>query len=276
MRIRHSAFAIVFSAVIPGIAFAQDGGRTLKGSLRVWDTTVPFAGAAIRVIGTNSLVCADQWGRFEVPVPEGEATLRITPVGFAPYEVVLAAGRSEVALPMGDHVVLLDSVSVIGYSTPSVRAGPTAVSELSAADVGKVPASTVESTMQGKLAGAKISANSGAPGGGYSIGFRGVKTILGDADPVFVVDGTVISNAAIGSGSSIITGGGAQAENAVNRIADINPGDIESITVLRGPSAAARYGPRAGNGVVIISTRRGHRPEQTPEAEALRCFRPAG
>ena len=274
MRTIRTIVIFAVAVATPTAASAQKDGRVLAGSLRVWDTSVPFAGAAIRVLETNAFVCADQWGRFEVPMPEGETRLRITPVGFAPYEVILSAGASDVELPIGEHVVLLDGVEVTGFSLLARTTGAASVARLTADDLGKVPASTVESTMQGKIAGADIQSNSGAPGGGFSIGFRGIKTILGDANPVFVVDGVLISNAAIGSGSSLITGA-ASSENSVNRIADINPGDIESIQVLRGPSATAQYGSRAGNGVVIITTKRGHAPEHTEESDALFCFMPA-
>jgi len=273
-RVRTATLILAAATAMPTDAVAQQQGRVLAGSLRVWDASVPFAGAAIRVLETNAFVCADQFGRFEVPMPEGEARLRITPVGFAPYEVILAAGAADVELPIGEHVVLLDGVDVTGYSLLARGTGAGSVATLTARDLDKVPASTVESTLQGKIAGAEIQSNSGAPGGGFSIGFRGIKTILGDANPVFVVDGAVISNAAIGSGSGLITGA-ANSENAVNRIADINPADIESIQVLRGPSATAQYGSRAGNGVVIINTKRGHPPEHTEEGDALFCFMPA-
>lgn len=259
--------------LIPARADAQ-AGRKLTGWLIAREAGTPFAGAAIHVVGRNEAVCADRTGRFELPVPDGEARLRITPVGFPAYDVVIGGGVSTVELPLADHVVMLEGVEVVGYSTLSRTAG--SVAHLDAADLGDVPAQTVESKLQAKIAGANIQSNSGAPGGGYSIAFRGVKTILGDANPVIVVDGTIVSNAALSTGSSVITGGGVESENAANRLADINPYDIESVEVLRGPSAAARWGPRAGNGVVIITTRRGRRNEPGSDAAlSLRCFIPA-
>src|SRR6185503_13419742 len=115
---------------------------------------------------------------------------------------------------------------------------------------------------QGKLAGANLQFNSGAPGGGAQIRLRGISTINGQASPLFVMDGVILSNVAIGSGSNAITSAAAGAntipqEDPVNRIADLNPNDIESIEVLKGASAAALYGSKAANGVVIITTKRG-------------------
>src|SRR2546422_4524646 len=104
--------------------------------------------------------------------------------------------------------------------------------------------------------------NSGAPGGGGQINLRGVTTINGGVDPLIVVDGLVIANDAIASNMNAITaaaaGGNASSQdNSVNRIADLNPGDIQDIQILKGASAAAIYGSQAANGVIVITTRRG-------------------
>jgi len=258
--------------ILPVQAEAQT--RKLTGWLTAREEGTPFAGAAVHVVGRDEAVCADRTGRFELPMPDGEARVRITPVGFPAYDVVIGAGVSTVELPLTDHVVVLEGVEVVGYSTLG-RSG-NSVAHLDANGLGDVPSQTVESKLQGKIAGANIQSNSGAPGGGYSIAFRGVKTILGDANPVIVVDGTIISNATLPTGTSAITRTDAASENTVNRLADINPNDIESVEVLRGASAAAMWGPRAGNGVVIITTKRGLRAERDPDVVlSLRCFIPA-
>ncbi|MCG7859472.1 TonB-dependent receptor plug domain-containing protein, partial [Flavihumibacter sediminis] len=108
-----------------------------------------------------------------------------------------------------------------------------------------------------------ITANSGAPGGGVSIRLRGVSTVAGSSQPLFVIDGVIVNNDqfATGTGTRAFTGAtgldaGTQ-DQAPNRIADINPADIESVEVLKGPSASAIYGSRAGAGVIVITTKRG-------------------
>jgi TonB-dependent SusC/RagA subfamily outer membrane receptor len=268
---RSKTWLLFALLLLPARADAQ--ARKLTGWLTAREAGTPFAGAAIHVLGRDEAVCADRTGRFELPMPDGEASVRITPVGFPAYDVAIGAGVSTIELPLTDHVVVLEGVEVVGYST--LGRGASSVARLSAGQLGDVPAPTVESRMQGKVAGANIQSNSGAPGGAYSIAFRGVKTILGDANPVIVVDGTIISNAVGAPGASAITGA-AESDAAVNRLADINPNDIESIEVLRGPSAAAMWGPRAGNGVVIITTKRGRRAQPDSDtALALRCFIPA-
>ncbi|MGZ8756081.1 MAG: TonB-dependent receptor domain-containing protein, partial [Acidimicrobiia bacterium] len=139
---------------------------------------------------------------------------------------------------------------------------PNAVATVSASELSRAPAPTLESALQGKIPGAYIQANSGAPGGGYQLNLRGVSTINASVDPLYVVDGIVVSNNAIPNGQNAVScaqcgGNPRNQDNAVNRIADLNPEDIERIEVLKGGSAAAIYGSKATNGVVIITTKRG-------------------
>ena len=126
----------------------------------------------------------------------------------------------------------------------------------------RAPTATVENALQGKIPGALVQTNSGAPGGGAQITLRGVSTINGSVNPLIVVDGLVISNDAIASNMNAITaaaGGGnaSNQDNPVNRLADLNPADIANVEVLKGASAAAIYGSEAANGVIIITTKRG-------------------
>ncbi|MCH8030698.1 MAG: SusC/RagA family TonB-linked outer membrane protein [Bacteroidetes bacterium] len=121
---------------------------------------------------------------------------------------------------------------------------------------------TLDGALNGKITGAVVTSYTGAPGGGLSIRLRGITTINGSAQPLFILDGVIISNAAIQSGVNAVTaaaaaGSPAQQDQPVNRLADLTPDDIETIEILKGPSAAAIYGARASNGVVIITTKRG-------------------
>ncbi|HLL52737.1 MAG TPA: SusC/RagA family TonB-linked outer membrane protein, partial [Myxococcaceae bacterium] len=131
----------------------------------------------------------------------------------------------------------------------------------------RTPVATLDQAVQGKVAGANIQSNSGAPGGGMQMRLRGVSTINGESAPLYVVDGIIVSDVAIASGISAVTGSreGSNTDptqdNQVNRIADLNPYDIESVEVLKGPSAAAIYGSKAANGVIIITTKRGRQDD---------------
>lgn len=151
-------------------------------------------------------------------------------------------------------------------SLPHARA--TGSSVLTAPDLDRVPGESIEQHLMGKVAGADIQGYDGAPGGGFQVTLRGTGTFFGDATPLYVVDGVITSDVAVNSGLNVITGSGdnfsgiqegfaTHQDNAPNRIADLNPGDIERIEVLKGAAAAAMYGSRASNGVILITTRRG-------------------
>jgi TonB-dependent SusC/RagA subfamily outer membrane receptor len=272
MPARVSTIALVL-ATLPAAAAAQT--RTVSGTVLPGDARTPFAGAEVTFIGGSASTCVDGRGNFALDVPVGEARLRITPVGFAAQEVVVAAGADTVEVALGDHVIILDGVEVVGIAASlAAQMAPASSAKLDARDLERVPASTVEGAMQGKVVGAQIERNSGAPGGGYSIHLRGVNTILGVSDPLVVVDGSVISNVTIPTGAAAILRGGVASENAPGRLADLNPNDIERIELLRGAAAAAQYGSRASNGVIVITTKRGGPPERAPSHTALRCFLP--
>src|SRR5262249_56286707 len=124
-------------------------------------------------------------------------------------------------------------------------------------DVSRATADTVEDALQGKLAGANIQSNSGAPGGGVQMRLRGVSTINGTNDVLYVIDGVIVSNIAIPSGLTAVSGAvrGANVsnqDNPANRIADLNPNNIASIEVLKGASASALYGSKASHRPVLL------------------------
>lgn len=262
------------AAVTIGLAIttmtAEAQTRTLTGMVLPGEMRTPFAGAEVSVIGGTSSVCVDERGNFTIEVPAGPARLRITPVGFAPQEVTVAAGRDTLEVALADHVILLDGVEVVGYAASLGQRDPASSAVVNAGNLGAVPASTIEGALQGKVVGAQIQRNSGAPGGGFSIQMRGVNTILGSNDPIVIIDGSIVNSATLSNGTGAITG--SAAEDAVSRIADINPNDVERIELLRGAAAAAQYGSRAANGVILITTKRGARREADPGVSALRCF----
>ncbi|MEP6779975.1 MAG: TonB-dependent receptor plug domain-containing protein, partial [Gemmatimonadaceae bacterium] len=165
-------------------------------------------------------------------------------------------------------VLELEGVSVTGQATTVDRsAAATAVATVSSDELNRVPARSIESNLAGKVAGARIFENSGAPGGGSQIQIRGATSVLGQGDPLYVVDGVIISNAGISSGSASISRAagstGSSQDQVVNRLADLNPNDVESIEVLKSAAASAIYGSRATNGVVVITTKRGKQGRNT-------------
>ena len=140
------------------------------------------------------------------------------------------------------------------------------VASIDAEDLTRVPAISIEQAFQGKVAGAQIQQNTGAPGGGNRIRIRGISSILGNSQPLYVVDGVIASDVAIAPGTNRITKASGSVtiavpaqENPVNRIADLNPDDVENVEVLKGSAAAAIYGSKASGGVVMITTSAGAR-----------------
>ncbi|MDR3366974.1 MAG: SusC/RagA family TonB-linked outer membrane protein, partial [Prevotellaceae bacterium] len=155
----------------------------------------------------------------------------------------------------------IDEVVVVGLATNIKRsnAANQVVRITDQALVGSTTPETLDGALSGKVLGAQIYQNSGAPGGGVSIKLRGVSSINGTSEPFYVLDGVFLNNDQLpsGTGSGNFTNAGSGQDQTPNRIADINPEDIESIEVLKGPSAAAIYGTRANAGVIIIKTKRG-------------------
>jgi TonB-linked SusC/RagA family outer membrane protein len=247
--------------LFPAIARAQQ--RDITG--RVTDESgAPIPGASVSVAGTAIGILTDAAGNFRLTVPQGTVTILVRTVGYLAREVELPAGQSSVTIALAADILALDELVVTGQATSVSRRNlANAVATVSARELERVPSETIEKMVQGKIAGASIETNSGAPGGGVQVRMRGVTSINGQAEPLYIVDGIIVSNAAIPSNQNAVTeaAGGSNPsltqDAVVNRIVDLNPNDIESIEVLKGASAAAIYGSRAANGVVIITTKRG-------------------
>ncbi len=229
----------------------------------------PLAAASVQVVGTQTATYTNESGRFAIQAGEGTQTLRIRRIGYRARTVTLTPGQTEAgSVGLERDVLQLEAQVVTGTATSVSRANAAnSVAQVSAAELNRAPAQTVDNALQGKVAGAIISTNSGAPGGGSQVQLRGVTSINASSSPLYVVDGVLISNQSFGNGQNALTSAGGGITNnqdqQVNRIADLNPEDIESIEVLKGPSAGAIYGSKASNGVIVIRTKRGqgNRPQ---------------
>lgn len=260
---RHATvpLALLCALLLPIALYAQQ--RELTG--RVSDEAgAPLPGAAVSVVGTTFGTLTDAAGNFRLVAPAGDLVLLIRNVGFKSRQISVPVGQTSVIVQLEPDVLALEELVVTGQATSVSRRNlANAVATVSARELERVPSETIEKMVQGKIAGAAIETNSGAPGGGVQVRMRGVSTINGQADPLYVVDGIIVSNAAIASNQNAITEASSGSnpsltqDAVVNRIVDLNPNDIESIEVLKGASAAAIYGSRAANGVVIITTKKG-------------------
>lgn len=255
-------WALVAALVAPATLAAQQ--RRIRGTVTDADNGQPVPGAVITVRDGRGLAQAGDDGRFVITVDPVPVRLLARAVGYAPSEVPVGVADSVVTIHLKSDPLQLAAVVVTGQATGVQRRYATTSTSLVNGDqVNTVPAASVDKALQGKVAGANIQTNSGAPGGGAQIQIRGINTILGASDPLIVVDGVIYSNATVPSGLYTVTGSGSAAgtgpeqDDADNRLADINPEDIASVEVLKSAAASSIYGSKAANGVIIITTKRG-------------------
>lgn len=266
VRTRALAVPLLLGVATPALPLLAQATRQITGTV-----TATGAGTlqdiSISAVGTNAITRTNERGQYRITVPAGEVTLLARGIGYQRITRRVPASVTVVDLVLNRDVLQLDQVVVTGQTTTTERRNATtATAVVSAEQVTRAPAPSIEGALQGKVLGANINLNSGAPGGGGQIQIRGATSILGQSDPLFVVDGVIVSNGSFSAGTNAITGasrtGGVAAstsnqDNLTNRLSDINPNEIESIEVLKSAAATAIYGSRATNGVVVIRTKRG-------------------
>lgn len=217
------------------------------------DVGEPVIGANILVKGTNNGVITDMEGRFSLKIPQANALLVVSYIGYISQEIQVGDKRSLTIIlhpateDLGEVVVtalgIKRETKALGYSVQEVKGG----------SLTEARESNVLNSLSGKLAGVQISRSGNGEGGSSRIIIRGNNSIAGNNEPLVVVDGVPVNNFNSGT-SGIDQWGGSDGGNGLS---DINPDDIESISVLKGAAAAALYGARAGNGVLMITTKKG-------------------
>jgi TonB-linked SusC/RagA family outer membrane protein len=263
MRIRYKFnLLLVILLLISEAVYAQ---FTVTGTVVDRNTGDLLVGANIFHQESNTGTTTNIDGEFTIELPGDAASLRVSYIGYIPQTIEVNESSTNLRIELAQDIANLEEVIVTGLGSTVKRSNlGNSVSSISAEElVGVSPAQTLSSNLYGKISGAEISANSGAPGGGISIRLRGITSINGASQPLYVVDGVIYNNDSINTGSNFVTAAAAagsrnKQEDPVNRIADLNPEDIQSIEVLKGASAAAIYGQRASGGVVIIQTKRGN------------------
>ena len=254
--LRLGAAASLLCGSIPGAA--QQTATRVQGIVVDATTERPVPSVSVQINGTQLGALTDARGRYDIPVrlSAGTYTLTFSLIGreSVTRQVQIGTGGS-VQVPsvsLAESAVQLEGLVVTGSGVATQRrALGNAVSVVSGDAIENARAATIDAALQGKLAGAQIMANSGNPGGGVSVRLRGTSSIVGGAEPLYNVDGVIIDNS---SDQQINFG---LRTNPSNRLADLNPNDIERVEVLKGAAAAALYGSRANNGVIQIFTKRG-------------------
>ena len=224
----------------------------------------PLIGVTVLVQGTTVGAVTDFDGNFQLEVPGGSGILEFQYLGYQSITQEVDGMNSNVNITLKESNTQLDAVVVTGLASSIKRSNlANNVASINAKEISGIAVSnTTETALYGKASGTNITASSGAPGGGISMKLRGTTSINGSSQPLFIIDGVFIDNSSIPAGLNIVSqaaGGGSASnqDNPSNRLADIDPNDIENIEILKGASAAAIYGNRAAGGVVIITTKQG-------------------
>lgn len=239
------------SSTVSGTVIAEDG--------------LPLPGATILLKGTSTGASTDFDGNFSIQLTDAtNKTLVISYIGYKTEEVILTGMNQVINVTLLEDSNALDEVVLVGSSvTQSRKKLGNAITTVKSVELVKAAPVNITSSLQGKVPGAQITQNSGDPAGGFSIRLRGPSTIKGSSEPLYVVDGVITSNLTTNVTNLNVDAG--DASPGQNRMVDINPNDIENVNILNGAAAAAIYGSRASNGVVVITTKKGGIYEDGPE-----------
>ncbi len=246
ISIRILSFSLSFFCIGSAI------GQTVNGTVRD-ESGKGLSSVTVAVKGASAVTITDTTGAFSINAP-ATATLVFSSVGYATLEVPLA-GRSTVNVQLMTDAQSMDAVVItaLGISKQSRGLGY-AVSNVNSDELTINRSPNVMNALQGKVAGVNISAMGTGPGGSSKIRIRGQSSIGGQNNPLIVINGVPIDNTNFNDNAVSVKGGGSYADGG-DGLASINPDDIESMTVLKGAPAAALYGSRAQNGVIMITTK---------------------
>lgn len=235
--------------------------QTIKGKV-IDSKGQPLPGVTVKLKGTAITAITDDKGFYTLTFDSANAILEYSFIGFSTQEIVVA-NQQVINIILLEQVKSLADVVVIGYGTQKRGDINGAVSSVKASDLANTPQASIDQLLQGKVSGVTITQNSGAPGSNTSVHIRGITSLQGSNEPLYVIDGVPVSGDATNystSGRSPLQSANVSTgteETAVSPLSLINPNDIESVDILKDASASAIYGSRASNGVIIITTKRG-------------------
>lgn len=236
--------------LFPAFLFAQ---RTLKGTI-LDENKMPLPGATIQIQGTTKGTTTNLDGAFSISIEKTPVTISISYIGYVTKEIDIY-NQVEIEVELKESKNQLDEVIVIGYGSVKKKDLTGAVSSIKTTDDISQQSKGIEEIIKGRAAGVQVTANGAEPGATNSIKIRGVSSLTGNSEPLYVIDGIIVSSATEDTGNPLTgftapQGGG---------IPGVNPQDIDNIEILKDASATAIYGSRAANGVVIVTTKKGKR-----------------
>ena len=248
-------------------ANAQDHTRKLTGVVKEEGKSTGISSVTVSIKGrAKGAVTTDAIGQFSITVPEGTVVLEFTSVGYGIKDVIVQEGSSTVDVFLSVESKELSNVVVTALGVKKAEKSISyATQQISNSDLTAVKTDNMMDALNGKVAGATISPSASGIGGSAKVILRGNRSAAGGNQPLYVIDGVPISNNGnnIASSTTNMTGGpnstygGSTNADQGDGISNLNPDDIESITVLKGASAAALYGSQAANGVIVITTKKG-------------------
>ncbi|MBT28567.1 MAG: SusC/RagA family TonB-linked outer membrane protein [Thalassobius sp.] len=250
LQICFRLFCMSAFCLISQLSLAQE--RTITGTVFSEEDKSPLPGVSILLKGTSQGTVTDVDGIYRISVPSGATTLVMSYVGYETAEVEI--GNNSVidyTLKSSNQVLSEVIVTAVGIER-SKKALGYAVTEIKGKNLAQKAESDVIRSLTGKIPGVNIQGSNGSPGASTNINIRGISSLKGSNQPLFVVDGIPFDNSSIRTDNTLVSGA-----PYANRASDIDPNDIESVSVLKGAAAAALYGERAANGVILITTKSG-------------------
>lgn len=252
----------------PVVEEETDYNVELTGRVVDADTEEPLVGVTVFIVDTNIGTTTDVDGRFSLTTPDDAERIAFSFVGYVRQEFTIG-DQTEFNVRLSSDVALLDDVVVVGYGVQRRTEVTGSVTSIRAETIQGTPVASFENALQGRLAGVDVAESTGEPGAAPQINIRGVGSISAGTEPLYVIDGVPLSQ-----NFNLQQNVGSQNPNftptRVNPLASLNPNDIESIEVLKDASAAAIYGSRGSNGVILITTRRGQ--ADTPPQVNFRSY----
>lgn len=231
------------------LLFSQN--REISGNV-LDEGNQPLPGASVVVKGTTVGTSTDFDGVFTIKIPKGKKIIVISYLGYVSKEVVIG-NQDKYIVKLRPDANTLDEIVVVGYGTMRKSDLTGSVTSIEVDETATQQTSTVDQLLQGRAAGVQVIQN-GSPGSGVSVRIRGASSLRGNNEPLYVVDGIIISSA----GEDALNAGNANSlQESQNGLNGINPRDIESMEVLKDASATAIYGSRGANGVILITTKKG-------------------
>ena len=232
-------------------------GQTVSGTVTSAEDQLGIPGVSIVVKGTTVGTTTDVDGKYSLNVPADKKVLIFSFVGMERQEVTITGSVVDVVMQMSTRQVDEVVVTALGIKRERKSLGYS-VQEVSGEDISTVKDPNLVNSLSGKVAGVVITQSTGGPGSGSHVVIRGNNSLTGNNQPLYVVDGVPIDNSGFGSAAEDGTGEFSRTDYGTG-VSDLNADDIESMSVLKGPNAAALYGSRAANGVILITTKKGRK-----------------